>query len=458
MENNSHPVWLPSLLQHLDSRSLEGYEIFYQKQKKFSVESRDLTIDSLQSSEDHTLAIRLSKNKCLGFSFASQATLESALKAAETAETIARVREPEAFEIFPPLKLLSLAQAHSKSHASFYDEGAVSSLSPEKKIKSAIELERLATQYDPRVKSARNAQFSDRSSETAIYRHDLPDGITSRKSVFSASVACLAEKDGQSQLGGYGRSVLHLKDLPQLEEIAERASADATLLLGAETLKGALSVPAVFKYDAVADLIEFMAASFSGEALEKARSLFSGKLNEKIFSPSFTLRDEPLHPAGVASRLFDGEGVTSSATALIENGVFKSFISDYHVSQKLKLPHTGHSARAGTAPPKISCSNLVLSCGKSSLAKLFTASHNGVYITQLMGVHTANPVTGAFSLGAAGLKIENGVLTTPVQGFAVAGNIFDLFKKIKELGSDQTWTGSVLCPSILFDDMSISGT
>lgn len=457
MENNSQQAWLTSLIKHLDSSDLEGYEIFYQKQKKFSVESRDFQTDTLQSSEDRSVAIRLLKDRRQGFSFATDLSESTLIDAANSALRIAKLREPEEFNLFAPVKSLMRAGTYTQ----FYDFESTDGPTPvtaAQKAKLARELEKAARSQDKRIRGARNAGFTDRSSETWIFRHDQKDGICFKKSAYTLSVSCLAEENGQSQLGGHGSTKLFFSQLPSIDEIAQKAAQESTLLLGATALKGSFQGSAVLRYDAVADLIEFMAPSFSAESLEKRRSLFEDKLNQKVFSPLFQLTDSPLHPDGIGSRDFDGEGVSAKDLVLIQDGSFKSFQSDFFTAQKMSLPHTGHSARGQTTPPKIGASNLVLRPGQDDLSKLFQKAKNGIFVTQLMGVHTANPVTGAFSLGAAGVKIENGELTSPVQGFAIAGNIFDLFLKIDSIGNDSEWSGSVLCPSILFDDMSVSGT
>lgn len=95
--------------------------------------------------------------------------------------------------------------------------------------------------------------------------------------------------------------------------------------------------------------------------------------------------------------------------------------------------------------------------GRKKLEALCDGIRKGIFIVDLMGVHTANPVTGDFSLGASGILIENGKLTHPVRGFAVAGNILELFKKMTDVGNDLKAFGSVSAPSVRVSELSMSG-
>jgi PmbA protein len=81
----------------------------------------------------------------------------------------------------------------------------------------------------------------------------------------------------------------------------------------------------------------------------------------------------------------------------------------------------------------------------------------GILITDLMGVHTANPVTGDFSLGASGILIEGGKLTRPVRGFAVAGNVLELFKRMTDISNDLRFFGNVGAPSARIAEISVGG-
>ncbi len=82
---------------------------------------------------------------------------------------------------------------------------------------------------------------------------------------------------------------------------------------------------------------------------------------------------------------------------------------------------------------------------------------NGIVIEELMGTHTANAITGDFSVGAMGYIYKNGT-KGPFQGVMFSGNIFEMFNNIKETGTDLTWQGSFASPSLYIEGLKISGT
>jgi PmbA protein len=100
---------------------------------------------------------------------------------------------------------------------------------------------------------------------------------------------------------------------------------------------------------------------------------------------------------------------------------------------------------------------LYIPAGKKPLESLYDGISRGILITDLMGIHTANPVTGDFSLGASGILIENGKLTRPVRGFAVAGNVLEVFRRIVDTGNDLKFYGGVGAPSVRVSDISVGG-
>jgi len=80
-----------------------------------------------------------------------------------------------------------------------------------------------------------------------------------------------------------------------------------------------------------------------------------------------------------------------------------------------------------------------------------------VLITELMGLHTVNPVSGDFSLGASGLRLRQGLPAEPVDRMTFAGNLRDLLLRIVDLGSDLRWYGSSAGLTVLLEEMPLGG-
>ena len=97
---------------------------------------------------------------------------------------------------------------------------------------------------------------------------------------------------------------------------------------------------------------------------------------------------------------------------------------------------------------------MIIEKGQRDIGKFIT---NGVIIEELMGTHTANPITGDFSLGATGYLCKNGE-RYPFNGVIFSGNVFELFNNVKEVGNDVRFYGICGSPSLFVEWIKIRGT
>jgi PmbA protein len=273
--------------------------------------------------------------------------------------------------------------------------------------------------------------------------------------MFTASINAKAEQDGDSQMGGdFGYS--NYLDNLDIQGIATRAATFATELLGAKAAP-TMQCPAILRNSVVAELIDFLSSSFSAEQIDKDLSMLAGKQGSRLFSEHVTLIDDGLLAGGYATLPFDGEGTPSKRNLLVDGGIITGALYDLYYARKLGVDPTGSANRGIKSPPSIGFSNLFMQTGRHTPQQLLDGIRKGILITDLMGVHTANPVTGDFSLGASGILIEDGKLTQPVRGFAVAGNVLELFRKMSDISNDLRFFGNVGSPSARVTDLSIGG-
>jgi PmbA protein len=325
----------------------------------------------------------------------------------------------------------------------------------------ARSIEAACRKQDARVKAIRAASVSENVYE--VHLVDSSGGhIQSQATRYSASVTCKAEENGEAQMGGdFGFSTdLDRLGTEVIDAVGKQSALHAVELLGAGSCPS-FQGHAILRNSVVAELVEFLAASFSAEEIAKGRSMLAGKLGQRLFSEHVTLIDDGLLAGGYATSPFDGEGVPSSQTTLVDGGIAAAALYDVYYGRKEGKEPTGSSQRGIKAPPSIGFSNLYLKAGRKTPAKLlelFTGISRGILITDLMGVHTANPVTGDFSLGASGLLVENGRVTRPVRGFAVAGNVLEVFRRMTDIGNDLRFFGNVGAPSVRVSELAVSGT
>ena len=425
-----------------------AFEIYYAKSSSTKIDSKDQKVDSLTRSEDMGLSFRTVKNGRIGFSFTTSLESTAIERAIDSALQVAAVMPED-----PTSSTLGRFSSNVTELKNRMDPDGLA-LSIEQKIELAKRLERTCRALDRRIQTVRSASFAESKFETELRNH-LGQRLTNSGSFFSVSISCKAEENGDAQMGGDYRFSTHLNKL-EIDACAKEAAHTATRLLGASMPK-TMNCPAVIENGVVGDLIDFLSSSFLGDSIEKGRSMLIGRLGEKVFSEKLNLIDDALLEGGYATRPFDAEGTASQTNDVVRNGVFTQILFDQPTAFRMKASSTGNSSRSIQNPPSIGLTNFYMKPGTASVEELISKAGNGIYLTDLMGVHTANPITGAFSLGASGILIENGKLTRPVKGFAVAGNVLDLFKNIDTLGSDLRFFGSIGAPSFLVDGLQISG-
>ncbi len=447
---HSHLRGHPGIIQAAEALgrlSAQKFELYYYRRSSTRIEARSGKIDALSRADDTGLSIRILRGQRVGFSYTTSLEPAAIRQAVDSAWEIAEFMPDD-----PHHDLPSFSNTPYPSIDLMDDAGLA--LSIEEKVQRALQLEADCLKFDPRIQGVRAATLSENRYEMSLV-DSSGEQLWQEGTMYSASISCRASSDGDNQMGHASAHSVYLDELA-IEPVARRAATRATEKLGAGTTSSRRG-PSIFRSEAMIQLVSFLSGSFSAEQVDKNRSMLAGRRGERLFSERIQLDDDGLMPGGVASSPFDGEGTASRKTSLVRNGVIESFLYDRYHARKHGVSSTANAGRGIKAPPSISTTNLVLQPGSTSRDELIARLGQGVMVTDLMGVHTANPVTGDFSLGASGFLIENGRIGRPIRGFAVAGNILELFRNVVELGDDLEFMGSVGAPSALVGELSIGG-
>jgi PmbA protein len=168
--------------------------------------------------------------------------------------------------------------------------------------------------------------------------------------------------------------------------------------------------------------------------------------------------DDGLLEGGLGTAPTDDETVPMKKKTVIERGRLTMFLYNTYTANKDKTASTGNGMRGGfKGLPGVGLTNLYIEPGDSTLQDLMASVGRGLYITEVMGMHTANPISGDFSVGATGFWIEKGEKAYPVREITIAGNILDLMKNVAVVGSDIRFSGRIGSPSLLIRELSIGG-
>ena len=212
----------------------------------------------------------------------------------------------------------------------------------------------------------------------------------------------------------------------------------------------------VLDYYAATGLLQTFISAFNGENVNRGRSILKDKMNTQIASSNLTLSDNPLLEKGLLSSKCDGEGSASKKTELIKDGVLNSFIYDIYTANKTGTKTTANGNRfTYRATPEISPSNLEF---KFSELKDLGEIDRGVLTTSVLGAHTANPISGDFSVEASNaFKIENGEMAHPINKAMISGNIFEIMKNVEGLKSEIRQKGHFIIPKLLVHNLRVVG-
>ena len=210
--------------------------------------------------------------------------------------------------------------------------------------------------------------------------------------------------------------------------------------------------------EAAAGLFGALAGLFSADSVLKGKSLLGGRVGEVVASPSVVLVDDGAIVGGSSSAPVDGEGTPTRANVLIEGGRLRGYFHSVFTARKMGVVPTGNGIRGGYGgSPEPSPTNLYLRPTGVSRGALLASIVSGIYVTDWMGLHTVNTTTGEFSLGAAGMAIENGVLTSGVDRMAIAGNVIELLKSIEAVADDLVFLVAGGGATTLLRGISIGG-
>src|SRR5262245_749565 len=324
----------------------------------------------------------------------------------------------------------------------------------EDKIDWARRAEAAALEADPRVRNSEGAEFYDRQGRVA---YASTGGFAGgfRVSSFALSVTPVASDDGDMERDYWYTAARHLADLQQPEEVGREAARRAVRRLGGR--KGrTMEVPVVFDPETAASLIRGIAVAASGPSLYRGTSFLIGQQGKTVASPQVTIVDDPTIPQGLGSRPFDGEGLPSRRTVVVDQGVLASYLLDTYSARRLGLAATGNAAREHGGGVTVGYTNLYLEPGPWAPEEILRSVDRGLYVTELIGFGV-NFATGDYSRGAVGFWIEGGEITYPVEEITIAGNLRQMMQDVEMVGRDLTFRDQSSAPTLKVSRLTVAG-
>lgn len=278
---------------------------------------------------------------------------------------------------------------------------------------------------------------------------------TYETTMYSISASVLAGSGTAMERDYEFSSARHLADLDDAAKVGAEAGRRAVRRLNPKKPKSA-QMTAVFDPRVSRSLLGHLAGAINGQAVARGTSFLKNKMAAALFRDGINIVDDPLIRRGLSSKPFDGEGVATAPLNVVENGILRSWILDTASARQLNLTTTGHARRGTSGPPGPGTSNFYMKPGTITPQDLMADIADGIYVTELIGMGV-NAVTGDYSRGAAGYRIENGVLTHPVSEFTLAGNLIGMFAKLVP-ANDLVHRYGMDAPTLRIDGMALAGS
>jgi PmbA protein len=421
---------------------------------EFGAKVRLGQVETLKESGSRALGLRVFIGQRTASTSSSDFSNESIERLVDGAITLAKITSEDPFAGLPEPEEFGKLDGDLKL---YFDD--VNELPPAERIEIARRAEAAAMAYDTRIQNSGGADFDTAASHKILMNSR---GFTGeyRRSYCDFSVAPIAidEKGGMQRNYWYSISRT-AKKLESPEAIGQEAARRTLSRLGARQVK-TQKAPVVFSPEIARSIIGNIFDAANGDAIYRHATFFADMLGKEVAGENITVVDDGTMIldgiGGFGTSPFDGEGLPTRRTVLVERGVLKNYVMNTYTARKLGMKSTGNASRGLAGNPGIGAGNFYLEPGTLTPEQVIGDVKDGLYVTETMGFGV-NLVTGDYSQGASGVWIENGELAYPVEEITIAGNLKDMYRNIVAIGNDLVFRGSSAAPTMRVEGMTIAG-
>ncbi len=430
---------------------IEEVEVALVETVSTKVSVADGRLESVEERQEAGIGLRVFHRRRTGFAFTADPGDEALARALEIARDLAELGEAEEANRAPDPAPLPEALPPN-------EDPALAAFPVARKIALAREVELAARAAYPEVDRIRRASYQDaRGTQRIVSTRgvDAAEGWTRAW----LSIEAAARRGNDQRIGWWSDWALGPGPLDP-ERVGRTGAARAVELLGARPGPTG-RLPVVLPPEETAALLSALGDAFSGLKALRHRTVLEGREGQRIGSSRVTLVDDGTLPGTWGTGAIDGEGLPTRRNVLVEEGIFRGFLHDSYTARRFGLEPTGNSLRGGyAAPPTIGAHALHLLPTGPGRMELLARAEGGILVSELMGLHTVNTVTGDFSLGAAGRRIgPGGEPAEPLDRMAISGSILDLFSAVEAVADDlQFFIGGAGGATVLLGEMAISGS
>ncbi len=445
---------LKEVAQDIVRRAMAGgataAECVVREGDEFSTLVRLGQVETLKESGSKAIGVRVFNGKRAASTYSSDFSREGLDHMLSSALQLAKITSEDPFSGIPDASQLGSIPGDLDLYSA-----DVYSLPGEERISYARRTEKAALDFDSRIKNSDGGSF-DAATGHKILANSHGFLGEYRRSYCSIAAVPIAQAENGAMQRDYWYSVARSLSRLETPEHVGKVAAERTIRrLGARKVKTA-QVPIVFDPLVATSILDHIFEGVNGDSVYRGASFLAGKLGQKIAGDRVTVIDDGTMVGGFGTSPFDGEGIPTRRTVVIENGVLKSYLLNTYTAKKLGLQTTANASRGLAGTPGIGPGNYFLQPGTKTQQQIISEIKEGLYVTEFLG-HGANLVTGDYSRGASGMWISGGELAYPVEEITVAGNLKEMFFNIAEIGNDLEFRGAMACPTIRIEGLTVGG-
>jgi len=441
----------------LQGKAVDEFEIYGLASISNLIEIYNLNVENLSFSDTKGLGFRIFKDGRMGYAYTSNLEETEIEKCIEKAVDNSIITNKEQYNYLPQEEEFKYKKGLVDEKDLFSEKFMECSI--EDKIKIAKQLEIITRKKDKRVKGISNLLYEDNLTDVNVINSAGFNGSykTSSAFIYESVISREGSDNSTGDYFGYARDPEKL----DTEMVAENAVKRSVMLLGAKKVKSQMGSVLLDPFVA-AQFIGVIAGILAADTVQKGKSLFKGRIGEKIFNGDFNIIDDGTLKEGLSSKPFDGEGVPKGRTVIFDRGVLKTYLYNTFTARKNKTLSTGNAVRSSyKSPPAVGISNFYIEPSTTSFDNLIKRMDKGFYVMDIIGLHSGvNPISGHISVGAKGLWIEEGSISYPLKEVTIATDILSFCKNLEKIGSDIKYMpagGYIGSPSMLIRNITISG-
>ena len=421
---------------------------------EFSALVRLGQVETLKESGSRAIGLRVFNGLRTASTSSSDLSREGLNRLVEGAVTLSKITSEDPYAGLPDAS--EFGQLVGDLGLYFED---VNGQAPAERIEIARRCEASAMAYDTRIQNSGGGDFDTATAyKVMVNSRGFVGEYRSSYCGFSAAPIAVDEQ-GRMQRNYWYSSSRTTRMLESPEEIGRIAAQRTLRRMGARPVK-TQRVPVVFAPEIARSIIGNIFQAANGDSIYRHATFFDEMLGERVAGENITVVDDGTIVrdgiGGFGTTPFDGEGLPTRRTVLVEKGILKSYVMNTYTARKLGMRSTGNASRGLAGNPGIGAHNFYLEPGTMTPEDILKPIKQGLYVTETMGFGV-NLVTCDYSQGAAGLWIENGELTFPVEEITIAGNLKDMYRNIVAIGNDLVFRGASASPTICIEGMTIAG-